>query len=123
MRLRLVPLPAAAVWGGASETSETSAVVRARVNASRERQRERACRDDVASLNAKLRPDELVRACRLSKATLSAVEQAAQRLRLSARGLHRVLRISRTVADQNGALNVEQQHLHEALNYRALEDD
>jgi len=46
--------------------------------------------------------------------------RAAERLRLSARGYHRVLRVARTLADLDGSANVERRHIAEALSYRQL---
>jgi len=46
--------------------------------------------------------------------------RAAERLRLSARGYHRVLRVARTLADLDGSSNVARRHIAEALNYRRL---
>ncbi|MGA8550024.1 MAG: hypothetical protein WB678_07280, partial [Stellaceae bacterium] len=44
--------------------------------------------------------------------------RAADRLRLSARGYHRVLRVARTLADLEGATTVGRRHIAEALSYR-----
>ena len=44
--------------------------------------------------------------------------RAAERLRLSARGYHRVLRVARTLADLDGSHGVERRHVAEALSYR-----
>ncbi len=44
--------------------------------------------------------------------------RAAERLRLSARAYHRVLRVARTLADLDGAAGVARQHVAEALSYR-----
>src|SRR5581483_2077843 len=44
--------------------------------------------------------------------------RAAERLRLSARGYHRVLRVARTLADLDGAATVARRHVAEALSYR-----
>jgi magnesium chelatase family protein len=44
--------------------------------------------------------------------------RAAERLRLSARGYHRVLRVARTLADLDGSSVVERRHVAEALSYR-----
>jgi magnesium chelatase family protein len=44
--------------------------------------------------------------------------RAAERLRLSARGYHRVLRVARTLADLEGAATVGRRHIAEALSYR-----
>jgi len=46
--------------------------------------------------------------------------QAAERLRLSARGYHRVLRVARTLADMDGADAVKRLHVAEALSYRRI---
>jgi magnesium chelatase family protein len=48
---------------------------------------------------------------------------AADAMRLSARGYHRVLRVARTLADLDGADKVGRVHLTEALSYRALTDE
>jgi magnesium chelatase family protein len=48
---------------------------------------------------------------------------AADSMRLSARGYHRVLRVARTLADLDGADKVGRVHLAEALSYRALADE
>ena len=46
--------------------------------------------------------------------------RAVERLRLSARGYHRVLRVARTLADLDGSFNVGRRHIAEALSYRRL---
>ena len=54
---------------------------------------------------------------------LSLLRDAADAMRLSARGYHRVLRVARTLADLDGAEKVARVHLAEALSYRALADE
>jgi len=54
---------------------------------------------------------------------LALVREAADAMRLSARGYHRVLRVARTLADLDGAATVGRIHLAEALSYRALTDE
>ena len=49
---------------------------------------------------------------------LALVREASDRLRLSARGFHRVLKLARTIADLDGAGEVSRPHLAEALTYR-----
>jgi magnesium chelatase family protein len=51
------------------------------------------------------------------------LRDAAESLRLSARGYHRVLRVARTLADLDGTEKIGRLHLAEALSYRALADD
>ena len=54
---------------------------------------------------------------------LALLRDAADAMRLSARGYHRVLRVARTLADLDGAGTVGRVHLAEALSYRALADE
>ena len=51
------------------------------------------------------------------------LRDAAETMRLSARGYHRVLRVARTLADLDGADRIGRLHLAEALSYRALAED
>jgi magnesium chelatase family protein len=51
------------------------------------------------------------------------LREAAETMRLSARGYHRVLRVARTLADLDGADKIGRLHLAEALSYRALAED
>lgn len=51
------------------------------------------------------------------------LRDAAEAMRLSARGYHRVLRVARTLADLDGTDQIGRMHLAEALSYRALADD
>ena len=60
---------------------------------------------------------------RPDKAGLALLRDAADAMRLSARGYHRVLRVARTLADLDGADKVGRVHLAEALSYRALTDE
>ena len=53
---------------------------------------------------------------------LKLLRDAAESMRLSARGYHRVLRIARTLADLDGTDKVGRLHLAEALSYRAMAD-
>jgi magnesium chelatase family protein len=59
---------------------------------------------------------------RPDSAGMTLLRDAADAMRLSARGYHRVLRVARTLADLDGAEKVGRVHLAEALSYRALMD-
>ena len=54
---------------------------------------------------------------------LALLREAAEAMRLTARGYYRVLRVARTLADLDGADKVGRVHLAEALSYRALTDE
>ena len=58
-----------------------------------------------------------------TRSGLTLLREAADAMRLSARGYHRVLRVARTLADLDGADKVGRVHLAEALSYRALADE
>ncbi len=89
--------------------SEASAEVAARVAAARTRQAAR-----YAKLPEDTRPN-----CN-AEADGQVLDDAAERLALSARGYHRVLRVARTLADLDGAETVSRPHIAEALAYRRV---
>jgi magnesium chelatase family protein len=100
----------------ASDEVETSDLVRARAEAARERQLARAGKPNQA-----LTPSELDRTCPLDEAGRRLMTQALQRLGLSARAYHRVLKVARTIADLAGSAGIETAHLSEAIGYRRLD--
>ena len=108
-------LPQAALLSGAS-TGETSAVVAARVAAARERALMRAGKP-----NAVLGNRECERDCRLSPRDGALLEQAVERLGLSARAYHRILRVARTIADLDASDRIATPHLAEAIAYRRVD--
>ena len=99
----------------AARAGEASAVVRARVIAARERQRARGW------LNAHLPNAALREACALDAEGERLVADAVDRGGMSARGVHRALRVARTIADLAGEERVGTLRLAEALQYRAYE--
>ena len=97
---------------------EDSTGPRQRVEQAREVQRQRFV-DNGFLCNSEMGPAEVWEYCQLEDAARSLLQTAAQRLTLSARAFHRVLKVSRTIADLDGATTIGVSHLAEALQYRA----
>jgi magnesium chelatase family protein len=93
--------------------SEPSARVRERVIAARERQQTRSGKP-----NALLGQSETMSSCALSRRDQILLERAVETLQLSARSLHRILRVARTIADLADSEAIMTAHLTEALGYR-----
>ena len=95
---------------------ESTAVVRERVVAARERQLARA-----GCANAHLDAASTASTCRLGPDDQRLLERAADALQLSARSMHRILRVARTIADLAGHDAIAAEHLTEAIGYRRLD--
>ena len=96
---------------------EPSSVVRARVEAARERQRARFA-GTALTCNADMGPGHVRRLCALEGAAQAVMRAAMTQLSLSARAYHRVLKLSRTIADLAGEEEIGAAHLAEALQYQ-----
>jgi magnesium chelatase family protein len=103
----------------AAPNGEASAPVRARVLAAHERQLTRPGR--AGRLNAHLHGRAFDRVCALDAAGRTLLERTVERLHLTARGFHRVLKVARTIADLAGAANIGGDHIAEALQYRMVD--
>ncbi len=100
----------------ARDPDETSRAVRARVEAARHRQMQRSNKP-----NAALKNKQVEKFCRLSDSDQRLLEQAIERLGLSARAYHRILKVARTIADLTGSEDINTAHLTEAISYRRLD--
>ena len=98
-----------------SAPTETSAQIRERVVAARNRQ---LARQGVA--NAQLDGAALDTVAQLSDELTNFLNTAAEKMGMSARGYNRIRRIARTIADLRGADNIEMSDLAEALSYRPI---
>lgn len=97
-----------------AQAGETSEQVRTRVAAAHERQLKRQ-----KKVNNELSPNEIDKYIHLGEAEQQLLQLAQQRLNLSARGYHRVLRVARTIADLADSECITSAHVSEALSYRS----
>ncbi|MGD2138081.1 MAG: YifB family Mg chelatase-like AAA ATPase [Gammaproteobacteria bacterium] len=98
------------------EPGEASAVVRERVRQTRALQHQRN-----NTLNSRLTHRQIDAACQLKTSDRLLLQRAMERLRLSARAYHRILKLARTIADMDEARDIGTPHLSEAINYRKLD--
>ena len=71
--------------------------------------------------NAFLAPDEIEKHCVLTPEAESRLKIAFEKLNLSMRGYHKILKISRTIADLENSEQIEKSHIQEAIMYRTLD--
>ena len=115
IHLRVEALPLTALAATSNDKSETSAVIRERVARARQRQLARAGKP-----NHDLTSREVEQHCRLTDSDQQFITRAAEKLDLSARAFHRILKVARTIADLEEKHRIETRHLSEALSYRAV---
>ncbi len=103
-----------------SRLGEPSVAIRARVEAARQRQRERF--KGVSALsNAEMNPSQVREFCQLDATGQSLLKAAVRQLHLSARAYHRILKLARTIADLACAEQIQAAHVAEAVQYRPRE--
>jgi magnesium chelatase family protein len=102
-------------------TGETSAQIRQRVVAARQRQHERFADKPKITCNARMGTRELKQFCALDEATKELLQNAMADLNLSARAYDRILKVARTIADLAGAEKISSDDISEAIQYRSLD--
>ena len=102
--------------------AESSAEVRKRVIAARKIQAERF-KDTTVHTNTMMTSAMLRRFCQLSAEARTLLDRAMERLQLSARAYDRIIKVARTIADLEGAADIEPHHISEAIGYRSLDRD
>ena len=95
---------------------ENSQQVRERVVVARKRQIKRQ-----SKANQFLSNKEIETFCQISKADEALLAQVMDKFRLSARAYHRILKVSRTIADLADSSNIQTNHISEAISYRAMD--
>ncbi|MDG2961297.1 YifB family Mg chelatase-like AAA ATPase [Bisgaard Taxon 10/6] len=111
-----VPLLPQGALQSKDERGETSAEVRSKILKVREIQLNRQ-----GKVNAHLGSKEIDQFCQLTEADAVFLEQALNKLGLSVRAYHRILKVSRSIADLAGEERINRTHLAEALGYRAMD--
>lgn len=99
---------------------ETSAQIQNRVNNARQIQLQRYKFDSIYS-NEQLTPRLIEKYCKLDSCCKKMLQDAFERLDLSARAYHRILKVARTIADLDCSQNIQAAHLAEAIQYRSLD--
>ena len=99
---------------------ESSKQIRERVLKAREMQKQRYKNTDISS-NSELPIDRLAKDCQMTNSAQKMLEQAFERLGMTARAYDRILRVSRTIADLDMSDIIEVVHIAEAIQYRQLD--
>jgi len=118
IHLEVVPVPFSDLTE--MKPGEKSETVRQRVISAREIQRERF-HDTEIYCNAQMSSKMLHQYCNPDQAGHQLLKNAMEKLGLSARAYDRILKVSRTIADLEGAESIQADHLGEAIQYRSLD--
>lgn len=100
---------------------EDSHSIRKRVEKARDRQRQRFSGTGILT-NSEMSNAHIKEFCKITREALELLKLAISQMNLSARGYHRVLKLSRTIADLAESENILPEHIAESLTYRARED-
>ncbi len=113
-------IPVSVAEMSSTRREESSAEIRSRVVAARERQRERFAEVGIHT-NAMMNSRMLREFAPLDRRSAELLERAMERLKLSSRAYDRIIKVARTIADLEGAADIAPQHISEAIGYRTLD--
>ena len=103
-------------------TGESSETVRKRVIQARKLQKARFAKEgSSATFNGEMNVRDLVKLVQLTDETKKLLNDSAERLGLSPRVYHKVIKVARTIADLAGSADIKAEHLAEAIQYRSLD--
>ncbi|MCW5515441.1 YifB family Mg chelatase-like AAA ATPase [Muriicola sp. Z0-33] len=100
---------------------ESSLEIRKRVIAAREIQNQRFRALDTVHYNAQMNSKQIREFCELDLPSKSLLKNAMEYLNLSARAYDRILKVARTIADLEGVMDLNGNHISEAIQYRSLD--
>ncbi len=100
---------------------ESSNEIKGRVNSARNIQKDRYLKRNGVYCNGQMGPNELKKFCKLDKPSKELLEEAVDRLGLSARSYHRILKLARTIADLAAIDELRAGHVAEAIQYRRFD--
>lgn len=100
------------------EKGENSASIRKRVNATRKVQSARFAGYPGLNCNGQMKTREIEKFCKLDSDASRLLQKGMEKLGLSARGYHRILKIARTIADMERAADIRSSHIAEAIQFR-----
>ena len=121
IQVEIVPVPFDKLTSHKEE--EHSEQIRERVLKARKRQAERFADIDGVYCNTQMSGKQIRRFCHTDSTCNALLQNAMERLGLSARAYDRILKVARTIADLEGTENIEAQHIAEAISYRNLDRD
>ncbi len=105
---------------GTGQCGESSEDIRMRVEEAVKRQQARYNSEKIL-FNSQLSPMQIKKYCRLGKNQQELLRQAFQNMNLSARAYHRIIKVSRTIADLGDSETIREQHICEAIGYRSFD--
>lgn len=101
----------------ANPSIETSAVIRERVLQAHQIQSQRFQNSNI-QFNSQMNNQQIQQFCPLTLSEQNHLEKFVKKMQLTTRSYHKILKISRTIADLDGAEHIQKKHLNEALGYR-----
>ena len=102
---------------------EPSATIAARVKAARQIQLDRLAEFETVHTNADMQGNVLEKFMKFDTEAMTYLDRAAQKLDLTARGYHRIMRVARTIADLDQSGPTRKNHLAEAISFRLTQRD
>ena len=119
IQVEIMPVPFEEL--SARSAGERSESIRARVVRARDIQAARFADDRTVHCNAQMEPRHIEKHCALSADCTAILRRAMTKYDMSARAYDRILKVARTIADLDGAADIEPRHISEAVGYRNLD--